>query len=608
MDGIKVDFSGYVTKNDLRCTDGRTIVKNSFQHQDGNIVPLVWQHLHNDPGNVIGKMYLENREDGVYGYGSLNHTEKAENARELLRHGDVDSMSIYATNLIERGGNVMHGDIKEVSLVLSGANPGAKIEHISLAHGDGTFDDIEDEAVIHHSGVVDNFGDEDMYIDLYDENGDMLSHADEEEDEEDESDDETIGDVFNTLSDKQKNVVYAMIGMALEDKGSGDNSMKQSDEGGTIMKMNAFETFGTNKSPDGQIFTDTGKVLSHSDIQDIATKTFAEAQQLGSFRKALQHAAGDYGISNISVLFPDAKAVNDRPEFVNRRSEWVSQVLNGTKHVPFSRIKSVFADITADEARAKGYVKGSKKVEEVFPVLKRITTPQTIYKLQKLDRDDILDITDFDVVAWLRQEMRMMLDEEIARAILIGDGRLVTASDKINETNVRPIWTDDDFYSYHLKLAASRTDGDLVDAFVRARLHYEGAGNPVAFMSPESVTDMLLTKDKDGYRMYKTEAELLSALRVSKIIEVPQFYGLTRTDSTDSKTYGLDGIIVNLSDYSVGADKGGQVTNMDDFDIDYNQYKYLIETRISGALTAYHSAVVIETNKTASSGGTGGNG
>lgn len=589
---MKVDFSGYVTKNGIKCTDGRVIKKDAFKHNDGMYVPMVWQHCVNDPENVLGKVFLENREDGVYGYGVFNNNPKAKYTKELVRHGDIDSMSIHANKLVERNGEVYHGDIIEVSLVTRGANAGAKIENVSIAHGDGTYSDIDDEAVVHYAGDIDNFGDDDLYIDLYHADG---SAVDDEADN-DEDSVESVEDVFNTLTEKQKKAVYVIVGAAISEN-QGDkntsNETKHSDEGGTSMKTNAFENQGPVK---------TGGELVHADtLKAIATATFNDCQNnKTNFKDALKHAAQEYGIENIELLFPDAKAVTNAPEFVKRRTEWVSKVMSGTKHTPFSRIKSVFADITADEARARGYLKGGKKIEEVFPVMTRTTTPQTVYKKQKLDRDDIIDITDFDVVAWLRAEMRMMLEEEIARAILIGDGRLVTSPDKIKEEHIRPIWTDDDFYSYKLQLsAADSTDLDkLADAFIRSRLYYEGSGRPVTFMAPETVTELMLQRDNDGKRLYKTEQELADALRVSGIIEVPLFYNQTRTDS-NGKKWTLKAISVNLSDYTVGADRGGEITNLDDFDIDYNQYKYLIETRISGALIGYHSAIVIESEVTA---------
>lgn len=586
---MKFDFSGYATKNDLKCTDGVTIRHGAFSHDDGNIVPLVWNHLHKDPAAIVGKAFLEHRDDGMYTYCSLNNTSKAHTVRELIRHGDINSMSIYANNVVKRGNYIVHGEIKEVSLVLAPANPGAVIENISIAHGDGTFTPIDDECVIKHSGLIDEYSPFDLDVEFYDSDGNTITHADDMDVKDDDSDDdETVQDVVDSMSEKQKKVMYALIGAAISDaNGAKPGEVKQSDEGGSNMKFNAFAQGdeGAKKN-----------TLSHSDIQKIAKMTFDECRSSQcNFKTALSHAAATYGIENIDILFPDAKAVSEKPEFVKRRTEWVNAVLSGTKHTPFSRIKTRFADITADEARARGYLKGGKKIEEVFPVMQRITTPQTIYKKQKLDRDDIIDIADFDVVAWLRAEMRVMYEEELARAILIGDGREITSPDKIKEEHIRPIWTDDPFYSYKLQRAAGSTDDDLADYFVRSRLYYEGSGRPVTFMSPETVTELMLLKDKDGYRMYKTETELADALRVSKIIEVPLFYGKTRTDSENSKTYRLDAIIVNLSDYTVGADKGGQMSMFDDFDIDYNQYKYLLEGRCSGALTGYRSAVVIET-------------
>lgn len=599
---IKVDFSGYATRNDIKCKDGRTIKKDAFAHCNGEVVPLVWQHLHNDPGNVIGKAYLEKRDDGIYAYGTLNNTEKGRNARELLSHGDIDHMSIYATNVTERpNGDVLHGDIKEVSLVISAANPGAVIEHVSISHSDGTYTDLEDEVVIHHSGFVDSFDGSGRVINIEGDETTDFSHSDNSDDSDDGSDDdETNEDIFNAFSDKQKNVVYAIVGSVVADilsKESDTTDVKQSDikEGDDTMAYNAFQNNGKEKK----------KEFSHSDLVEFAHAVFEEAKADGSFRSAFAHQAQEYGIDNIEILFPDAKNIDGgAPKFVKRRTEWVDHVLTSTKHTPFSRIKTRFADITADEARARGYLKGGKKIEEVFPVMQRVTTPQTIYKKQKLDRDDMIDITDFGDVAWLREEMRVMLDEEIARAVTVGDGRLVTSPDKIKEENIRPIWTDNDFYSYKLQIPAADYNYDkLADAFISARLHYEGSGSPEAFVSPETVTEFLLQRDKEGRRMYKTESELTTALRVSRVTEVPVFSGLTRTAS-DGKKYQLDAIIVNLGDYSIGADKGGSVTMFDDFDIDYNQYKYLIETRISGALTEHHAAVIIEHEvTTASSGG-----
>lgn len=616
---MKVDFSGYVTKNDIKCTDGRTIKAGAFAHNDRAVVPLVWNHLHDDPDNYLGNIYLENRNDGTYGYATFNNSKKAQAVKELVRHGDINSLSIYANKLRQDDyGNVTYGDIKEVSIVMSGANRGAKIENVSLQHSDGSFTDLEDEAVIRHSGFIDE--PEGAGMEIYnqdDEDEDVeaeLEHADDEDDG-----DETIGDIINSMTDKQKDALYALVGAAVAQNDS--KSAAQSDEdddtlthneGGDDMRTNAFEQYGADKNQKVK----TGDTLTHADIEKIASATFAEFREGTNFKTALQHAAADYGIENIAVLFPEARVVNgQQPEFVKRRTEWVNVVLSGVRKSPFTRIKTRFADITADEARARGYMKGNKKIEEVFPVMQRVTTPQTIYKKQKLDRDDILDITEFSVVEWLWAEMRLMLEEELARAILVGDGRLVTSTDKIKEEHIRPIWTDDEFYSYKLQLPSTRTLMDLEDAFVRSKLYYEGAGNAVAFMSPEAVTNLMLQRDKEENRKYKTEAELVAQLRVNRIVEVPLFEGLTRTAkevaaetmTETTKTYALDGIIVNLSDYTIGTDRGGEITRFEDFDIDYNQYKYLLETRVSGALTGYHVATVIEHETTASTGRSGAN-
>ncbi|MBD5135261.1 MAG: phage major capsid protein [Lachnospiraceae bacterium] len=611
MKSTHVDFSGFVTKNDIKCTDGRTIKNGAFKHCDGMCVPLVWQHCQNDPENILGKIYLEHRDgEGVYGYGIFNNGRKATATKELVLHGDIDSMSIHANKLVERNGEVYHGDIIEVSLVTRGANAGAKIEHVSISHGDGTYTEVDDEAVIHYAGDIDNHGEENLTLDLYGDGEDPSHQLTHEDSDDDADEDETIEDIFNTLTDKQKQAVYAIIGAAVADSEDNkttsekkEDKVKHSDaddEGGNEMRTNAFENQGRVKNSGELTHAD---IVANGTYADVAKATFDEVFNRNiKFRDALRHAATQYGIENIEILFPDAKSLSNTPELVKRRTEWVTVVMGGTRHVPFSRIKSVFADITADEAKARGYIKGNQKIEEIFPVMTRTTTPQTIYKKQKLDRDDILDITDFDVVAWLRAEMRIMLEEEIARAILIGDGRLVTSPDKISETNVRPIWTDDAFYSYKHQIPAAKS-GDVVylaDSFVRARPKYEGRGVPTAFMSPETLTDLLLTRDNNGNRVYKTEQELKDALRVSAIVEVPLFYGLTRADDKGKK-WALNAIIVNLSDYTVGADKGGEISSFNDFDIDYNQEKYLIETRISGALTGYHSAVVIETEATTSS-------
>jgi hypothetical protein len=586
MPNPNFDFGGYATRNDLKCTDGRVIMRDAFKHQDGVTVPLVWQHLHDEPANVLGHATLENREDGVYAYAYFNDSAAAVEAKELVKHKDVSFLSIYANQLIEKSKQVMHGVIREVSLVLSGANPGALIDYVAVQHADGEVVESEDEAVI-YTGLELELQHEDD-----EDEEEELEHAEEEE--------ETVGDVFESLSDKQKNAVYAIIGQLLE-TGEIDHSAEKKetspDKGDIqIMKKNVFD----NRA------TESGPVLSHADFDAIMKK----GREIGSLRKGWEaHVAslpaetqeliheGTYGIgsdrANLELLFPDAQNVTKEPTFIARRMEWVSSVMNGTRHSPFSRIKSLHADITADEARAKGYVTGDLKVEEVFPVLRRVTTPTTIYKKQKLDRDDIIDITDFNVVAWLKREMRVMLDEEIARAILVGDGRSGVATDKISETEVRPIWTDDTTVYIHQEVAAfADTTEDLIDDIIGARVEYRGSGQPTCFMAPSLVTAMLLLRDTQGYRMYKTLAELAAELRVANIVEVPVMEGLVHTPVATE--YALRAIIVNLSDYTVGADKGGEINMFDDFDIDYNQQKYLIETRISGALTVPKSAVVLE--------------
>ena len=567
--GVKnPDFSGYVTKNDLKCTDGRIIRKDAFKHCDGKIVPLVWQHMHTDPDNVLGRIRLENRNDGVYGYGYFNNTPKAKNAKELVVHEDITSMSIWANELSQNGSDVLHGDIKEVSLVLAGANPGARIDNIAIAHADGS-EYIDDTEAIISSGL--NFDTE------VEEKNDKIEHAEGEE---------TLGDVFNTLTDKQKETIYAMIAQVAS--GEGIEQSDDLEEGGNYMKHNVFE--GTDR-----VEGENKPVLTHSQIKEI----FEDAQRCGSLKESVLAHVQSYGIENIEYLFPDAKTVTQTPDFIKRNTEWVQRVLNGAKHSPFSRIKSTAADITADKARAKGYVKGNLKKEEVIKLLKRITTPTTIYKKQKLDRDDIIDITDFNVVTWLKSEMRLMLNEELARAVLVGDGREAEDEDKINEENIRPIWTDNDMYAIHVIIDSTVDNEGEMEAILRAMDDYEGTGSPVLFTTQSKLTDYLLLKDKVGRRYYTTKAEVAAALGVSDIVTVPVMKGLSRTLSDETTNVDLLGIIVNMGDYNIGADKGGELSMFDDFDIDYNQYKYLMETRCSGALIHPHSAVVVEKKKSA---------
>ena len=559
------DFSGWATKNDILCSDGRTIRKDAFKDNDGKTVPLVWNHSHNDPNNVLGHCVLENRDEGVYTYGTFNDTEQGKNAKSLVEHGDVTALSIWANKLKQNRGDVLHGDIKEVSLVLAGANIGACIDSV-IKHGE----ESEEEAVI-YSG-------EDI----------VLAHADtttkSENKEEDkpmaDTKEKTVKDVFDTLTEEQKNVVYALIGQALESNSDDDNMEHSESEGGNEMKHNVFDQDEMNGN-------DT---LSHAEMEAI----IADGKRFGSMKESFLAHAEEYGIKSIDYLFPEPKTLNNPPEFIKRDMGWVSKVMGTVHHTPFSRIKSMFADITEDEARAKGYIKGKLKKEEVFSLLKRTTTPTTVYKKQKMDRDDVIDITDFDVIAWLKSEMRMMLDEEIARAILIGDGRLSSSDDKINETNIRPIVSDDDLYTIKSKVtvAANATGADKAKAFIdqviRSRKEYKGSGNPTLFTTEDMVTECLLLEDKIGHKLYKTEAELATTMRVKEIVTVEVMEGLKDKNSKE-----VAGIIVNLADYNVGADKGGSVNMFDDFDIDYNQQKYLIETRCSGALVKPYSAITL---------------
>ena len=570
----RFDFSGWATRNNLKCSDGRTIRKDAFKDNNGQKVPLVWNHQHNEPFNVLGHALLENREEGVYAYCAFNDTEAGQNAKRLVEHGDVSALSIYANQLKQHGGDVIHGSIREVSLVLAGANPGAFIDSI-ICHGE----ESEEEAIIYTGEDI------------------SLSHADNEEIKEEKpmedtkkvenkTDNKTVKDVFDTLTEEQKTVVYALIGQALESAGkTDDDNDEYDDEEDNNMKHNVFD----------QDEMMQGNALSHSDMEEI----FADAKRTGSLKESFLAHNATYGIDQIDTLFPEPKSMNTPPEFIKRDTNWVAGVINGVHHTPFSRIKSMFANITEDEARAKGYIKGKLKKEEVFTLLKRTTTPTTIYKKQKLDRDDIIDITDFDVVAWIKSEMRMMLDEEIARAILVGDGRLTSDDDHINEANIRPIWKDDDLYTIKTKITvgASATDDDkakaVIKAAVKSRKDYKGSGNPVLYTTEDFLTNCLLLEDTQGYRLYKSEQDVATAMRVSRIVTVPVMENLSRTDS-ESKTRNLVGIIVNLNDYNVGADKGGAVNMFDDFDIDYNQQKYLMETRCSGALIKPYSAIALE--------------
>ena len=580
----KFDFSGWATKANLKCSDGRTIMKDAFKHNDGQTVPLVWNHQHNDPNEVLGHALLENREEGVYAYCSLNDTETGKTAKLLVQHGDVVALSIYANQLKQNMNNVIHGNIREVSLVLAGANPGASIDSI-IMHGE----ESQEEAVIFT-------GEDIMLAHAEDETSDeeTITHADKEDKEEKmdtdkkETGDKTVKDVIDTLNEEQKKAVYAMVGMVLEDA-SNKNKNEESEGGDETMKHNAFDQNDQNNE----------NVLSHDAMETIIN----DGKRYGSLKESFLAHADEYGITNIDYLFPEAQTLNKTPEFIQREMGWVQKVMNGTHHSPFSRIKSVFADITEDEARARGYMKGNLKKEEVFSLLKRTTTPTTIYKKQKLDRDDVVDITDFDVVAWLKSEMRMMLDEEIARAILVGDGRLSSSDDKINESNIRPIYNDEELYTIQATVTvASNATADekakaMIRAAIKARKDYRGSGSPTFFTTEDVLTDALLLEDTMGHRLYKNAGEVADAMRVKEIVTVPVMENVKGKNGGD-----LLGIIVNLADYNIGADKGGAVNMFDDFDIDYNQQKYLIETRCSGALTKPKSAIAIVMNTAQASG------
>lgn len=613
---MEYDFSGYATRNDVQCSDGRIIRRDAFAQNDHTQVPLVWQHDHMSPSNVLGHAMLENREDGVYTYGVFNNTPEGLHAKELVKNGDIRALSIYANKLKHQGRDVVHGAIREVSLVLAGANPGAFIDTV-IAHADSDEEEAEIRFVNNESSVLfhsekdlkkdkedkedseeesDDVKDNDEDIEASDDESNekkkkeenmanSISHADEEK---------TVQDVIDSMNEEQKNVLYALVGMAAE----GDNGSEEEDED---MKHNAFSDDYENDD-----------YLMHA--EDMA-EILRDAKRYGSLREsALQHGYEDiqaneslmHGITNIDTLFPDAKNIVNVPGFVSREMGWVQKVMGAVSHTPFSRIKTIFADIREDEARAKGYIKGKQKKDEVFTLLKRTTDPQTVYKKQKLDRDDVIDITDFDVVSWLKGEMRMMLDEELARAFMIGDGRETSSDDKINPLHIRPIWGDDPFYTIRaqIELATDVTEDDkykaIIRAAIKARKDYKGSGNPTFYTTEENLTGMLLLTDTTGRDLYESEEQLAKKLRVKEIVTVPVMEGQKRSaDDKDTgltgKKFDLEGIVANLSDYNVGADKGGAVSLFDDFDIDYNAMKYLIETRCSGALVKPYAAIAIET-------------
>lgn len=593
MEIPKCDFWGWATKNDLKCSDGRIIRHNAFKDDDGKEVPLVWNHDHTSPFSVLGKAQLKNVEHGVLAFCNFNDTEQGQNAKDLVKHGDVVSLSICANQVKQVGADVLHGAIREVSLVLAGANPGATIENV-ITHGEMSDDEINlwtgepiSTETIEHAEEKEN-------TEMAEEKTTTETKTKTESNEKpNNAKVKTIGDIWNTLDEDQKEMVYALIGVtASASEGevateTSESSVEQSDdiEEESTLKHNAFDK---NSKDDATI-------IHSEDLQ----ATINDWKKFGSMKEsAIQH-----GIEDIDYLFPDAKNVTTEPTLITRDQTWVTTFMNGVRRSPFSRIKSIFANLTEDEARAKGYIKGKYKKEQVFGLLKRTTTPTTIYKKQKMDRDDIIDITDFDVVAMIKREMRMMLDEEIARAGLVGDGRPSSSDDKINEMNIRPIWTDDDLFTIKAGFTATAgSDADttldnqaraFIKAAIRSRKDYKGSGNPTLFTTEDVLTACLLLTDSTGRDLYTDEAQLARKLRVSRIVTVPVMEGLTR-DAGDAKTHTLWGIIVNLADYRMGADRGGQVAMFDDFDLDYNAQLYLIETRCSGALVVPYSAIALE--------------
>lgn len=597
---MEADFSGWASKNNLLCSDGRTIMPGAFQHHDGQKVPLVYQHTHNVPGNIMGHAILENRPEGVYAYGYFNGSASALDMKEAVQHGDVTELSIYANGLSERGRSVIHGNIREVSLVLAGANPGAKIENVRLAHADGDIVELDDEIVLSPGlGIELSHASTDTNTEG---NTNVVTETNTTADS-----DETAEDVFETMSEKQQNVAFFMVGEALKNAGVDLDDLDSDTETGGSLEQSAFTADDANvihhnaftegytmarnafETPAGAAGVVTqGATLSHDQLKTIMHDA---TSRNGKLKDSVLSHAGDYGIDNIELLFPDAKSVTDSPDFLSRRVEWVSKVLGAVSKSPFAKIKSIVADITADEARAKGYIKGSEKKEEVLPLLRRTTGPTTVYKKQKLDRDDIIDITDINIVVWIKAEMRIMLDEEIARAILVGDGRSTIDDDKIRDPQgaidgmgIRSIANDHALYAHTVLLETNADAETTIEEIARSRTHYRGSGTPTMFTTDRSLTDMLLLTDKINRRLYATEAELASVLRVKEIVPVEVLEAHPE----------ILAIIVNLTDYRVGANKGGELTFFEDFDIDFNQEKYLLETRISGALTKPKSAIIIK--------------
>ena len=587
----KYDFSGWATRANMRCSDGRIIADDAFKDDDGRVVPLIWNHRHTDPSEVLGHALLENRGDGVYAYCSFNDTKGGRLGKELVRHGDIASLSICANQLQQIGSLVKHGKIREVSLVLAGANPGASIEDVAI-HSD----DVEDDSVAIYTGEpIELYHGEEMEdgTEIVSEQKEekeeptVLEHADETKETTTKSTDDvkggkTVQDVIDSMNDEQQKVLYALVGAAVSDT-TDDDDEDDSTGGNDEMKQNVFDTTD-EREMDGVLMHSDGTLVTVDEIETV----FKDAKRYGS----LKDSCLNHGIEDVDWLFPDDRNLNTPPAFIKRDTGWVSKVMNSVHHTPFSRIKSMFADITEDDARAKGYIKGKMKKEEFFSLLKRSTSPTTVYKKQKMDRDDVIDITGFDVVSWLKSEMRMKLDEELARAYLIGDGRLASSDDKINEQCIRPVAKDDDLFTVHsvITVASAATDDDKAKAFIKQvikeRKNYKGSGNPSLYTTEDMLTNMLLLTDEIGRDLYPDETSLARKLRVKEIVTVPPM-----ESAKDAENNPLVGIVVNMADYNVGADKGGAVNMFDDFDIDYNQQKYLIETRCSGALTVPYSAM-----------------
>ena len=579
---MKYDFSGYATKNNVTCSDGRTILENAFIENDGQDVPLVWQHGHTDPENVLGHAKLENRKDGVYAYCELNNSDAGNHARELVRHGDINALSIYANRLSQKGRDVIHGNIVEVSLVLSGANPGALIDNVALEHSDGSVEDDLSEASIYTDAELEHASKEQASSDSSDE------------DDETDADDETLAEVLDSMSEKQKTAMYAVISQLVDADDEGETEDEQSeaehsddtnDKENTLAHTNVFE--GTASDTESN-------TLSHSQIEAI----FADARRPGmTLASSFMAHAKDYGIKDPSVLFPDAVKVDREPQRITHQNEWVTTVLNGCKHSPFSRVKTQWSDLTLDTLRAKGYITATKKEDVVYEIATRVTTPTTVYSRSKMDRDDIIDITDFSVVDWIKRNLREALDEELARAILVGDGRQASDPHKVKTENIRPIWTDNDLFSHKVKVGYQDDPTNQAYAFIdtarQSRKFFRGSGTPTLFTTNSVVCFLLEMKDTQKHYLYETKEALARVLNVAQIVEVEQMEGL-QSDVAGGKKADLWGIITNLSDYTIGADKGGEVTYFENFDIDFNQHKYLYETRASGALTKFKSALVLE--------------